>query len=133
GRRRSCRWRRPWWEWSWWGRRSSSLLLRVPTGESLLRGVGEELLDLVEPALPLRRDVLLLQLGQLAQQLLLPPGRLPRRLDDDLHVQVAAPPAAHVRVRHALPGDGHDVVTLDAARQGLRDALAVHGRDLDRA
>src|SRR3954464_3127499 len=55
-----------------------------------LRG-REQVLDLIQEALPVRRHVLLLDLRQLPEQLLLPPGQVGRGFDHDRYPQVALP------------------------------------------
>src|SRR5438093_1536065 len=82
---------------------------------------GEELLDLLEEAFALRRHVLLVQLGQLAQQLLLALGQVLGRLDHHLDFQLpldldAAPAIA------AAAGIGDDPASAPAATASLLHA-----------
>src|SRR5262245_6339753 len=97
----------------------SSLMSLSPPGLRLflVRG-GEQVADLLKERLTLRRDVLLVDLGQFAEQFLLPLGQVARRLHKDDHAQLAAPAGADRR--HAAAGDADHVAALGTGPQGLR-------------
>src|SRR5262245_13120503 len=84
--------------------------LRSPGGVRL-RG-REQVLDLVEEALPLRRDLFLFDLRQLPQQLLLSLGQVRGGLNHDRNPQVALPGVLNgltlsgdAQLRHSFAAD----------------------------
>src|SRR5262249_42580241 len=100
----------------WGPRRNAHGLLT--SGFRARHTAREEIAHLVEEPLALRRHVLLFQLGQFAEEFLLALGQLARRLDQDLHEQVALPAAADAR--HALARQPQDLAGLGAALQVVR-------------
>src|SRR5262249_46457002 len=77
------------------------------------------LFHLVEKALPLRRHVALFDFRQFAQKLFLPLGQVRRRLDHNLHDQIARVPAAAIADAQAM--DSHGIVALNAGAKRVLD------------
>src|SRR5262249_8604414 len=72
----------------------------------------EQVADFLEKALALGRYMFLVDLGQLAEKLLLALGQTLRRLDENGNEQVAL--AAGAEVRQAVARHAHNVAALDA-------------------
>lgn len=84
--------------------------------------------DSVHESLPLGRDVLIVVLGQLTQEFLLPFAELFRDFDEGLNQQIPLGP--RVRIRHALPAQPIDGAAL-SARRNIEGFATIEGGNFD--